>query len=161
MLIWGVLLKKETEKKAVVAGKARPAARQSAKPKEKKRALTADSLTSQAEQLFGAVNAVRQQIFGNEQAIRARVKQKVALEDAFTLLLKKNFEEEKRFLSRIRGDAARKQAHLKEKILSLERVTKIYEEKQAKIKEAEKRKSALKRELEKLNKMRASWDAYA
>lgn len=148
--------KKAVAQKAKAASQAKrankPKPRKGVKPKKGKSAGAAASLDQKAARFTAEINSLRKRIVENESALAKKIAEKIGAEDALNKLLMRSFEEEKVLLASIRSGSARKQESLKHKIASLESVTKIYEEKSARIEEARRKHAALKRQLELIEK---------
>ncbi len=135
---------KKTKKSA--KGKARP---------------TIGGLDKRAEELEAEVAKSRKAFLKNEFVLKKKVAEKNQVEGQLTTLLRKKFSAEKRSLAAIKASASKKQASLRMKISSLERINRIYAEKKAKIKGAKKRHNALKRQLDLLEKKAGELSVYA
>ena len=118
---------------------------------------TLNALEKRADELSAEVADVRKNILQNESLLRRKIAEKMRNEDKLKQLLKKRFAEKKSTLSRIKSTAAKKQARLKQKISSLERINKIYEDKRARIQESKKKYTELKNQLESLENQAGVW----
>ena len=83
------------------------------------------------------------------------------MEEELAAMLKQQFDEEKDLLASIKRKEQKREANLKVRIASLDRITRIYDEKKERLNEIKKRKAALKRELTRLAKQKEIWGAYA
>ena len=122
---------------------------------------TISGLDKMAEGLEAEVAKSRRDFLKNELALKKKVAEKNRAEGQLGTLLRKKFSAEKRSLAAINASASKKQADLKMKIASLERINRSYAEKKAKIKGAKKRHNALKRQLDLLEKRAGELSVYA
>jgi len=136
--------------------KARPKAKPR-KAKPSKPEPTVGSLEKNSIEIAAEITAVRKKILQNEIALKAKIDAKISAEESLQRLLMKSFKDEKSLLSRIKLGTAKKQASLKQQILSLERINKVYDEKKARITDAKKRHAALKKQLEMVEKKSGAW----
>ncbi len=118
------------------------------------------SLERKADELGAEIVAMRAKIVDIESAQRRKIAQKIELEDGLSALLRRNLSAEKAILSRIKTGAKLKEEHLREKIASLERVNKIFEEKKERVSAAKKRYAALKKQLVALEKQAEGLSSY-
>lgn len=138
--------KKAPARKAVTKKKTRPAAKTRAKAK--KPAKTAlGALDRKVAAIHAELGIARSAFEKNESLLSKKIAEKIRLEAGLNQALRKNFAMEKLLLASIRKDSAKKEAGLREQIASLEKVTKVYEEKKARIDQAKKRQDALKKQL--------------
>lgn len=120
-----------------------------------------DSLGKQADKLMLETDSLRNAIVNNENALKKNISEKAAAEAALNTLLRKRFAEEKAVLSSVKRSASRKQASLKQTISFLERINKLYEEKQSRISEAKKKHTNLKKMLAMLERQAGELKSYA
>lgn len=125
------------------ARKARPKKARARKPKP-------TDLEGRAAFLSAELRKVRTQMLQNESALAKLIAEKIGVEDRLNRQLMRTISEEKSVLAMVKRGAARKQASLKEKIVSLKTINKVYEEKKSRIAEAKRRQAALKRQLQSL-----------
>ncbi len=118
------------------------------------------SLERKAEELGAEIAAMRAKIVDVESAQRRKIAQKIELEEGLSALLRRNLSAEKAILSRVKTGAKLKEAHLREKIASLERVNKIFEEKKERVSVAKKRYAELKKQLIALEKQAEGLGSY-
>ena len=148
--------------KALAVSKKLPAVKKAvAKPNASAKNDNLSSLDRKAVELEAEVLKSRKAILDNELVLRRKISEKISAEDQLGALLRKKFSDEQALLSRVKAEASRKQSDLKQKISSLERISRIYVEKKARIKNAKKRHSSLKRQLELLEKQAGDLGAYA
>ncbi|MBN2067691.1 MAG: hypothetical protein JW744_04445 [Candidatus Diapherotrites archaeon] len=119
------------------------------------------ALKNEASKLGSELSAVRKKIMQNEAALKKRMSKKIELEDKLSDLLRSSYSSEKGALTRITRSASRKEAKLRAKLESLEKLDKIYEEKKARIIESKKRQAVLNKQLELLEKQAEIWGSYA
>lgn len=135
-----------------VRKKAKPV-RKRAKPKKTVAKQTGvNSLDFKIKELSSQITITRSQIMRNESVLGVRIFEKIKAEDSLGQILKASFLAEKQKLAALRSGTAKKQASLKQRISSLEKIEGIYEEKKAKIKAGKKKQVALKRQLDLLEK---------
>ena len=149
--------RKKAKKSPVTARKA--AKKHAAAPKSK--AMDIQSLERKASELAMALGETRKQIFENERVLREKIAEKIKLDDELNSILKQCFENEKSLLARIKGGAQRKEASLREQLASLERVSKIYDSKKARMLEDRKREAALRKQLSSLERKAEELGVYA
>jgi len=107
--------------------------------------------------LAGEISSARKKLSKNEASLKRKISAKAKAEDALRKLLRKKFSSEKSVLSRVKSSSAKKQASLKQKIVSLEKINQVYDEKKARIAEARRKQNALKRQLQLLEKQAGAW----
>ncbi len=122
------------------------------KPARKARPKKPDAtdLEGRAALLSTELKKVRVQMLQNESALAKLIAAKIGAENKLNSQLKRTISEEKSVLSMVKRSASRKQARLKEKIVSLKTINEVYEEKKSRIAEAKRRQAALKRQLQSL-----------
>ncbi len=139
--------------KAARRGRAKPrpakAARKRPSPEKK---ASVSLLDMKTKELAGKIKSTRNSILKNEAALKAKILEKNRAEANLNRLLKASFLREKAKLAMVKSGSARKQTSLRQRISSLERINKIYEEKKGKITNARKKQASLKRQLESLEK---------
>ncbi len=118
----------------------------------KAKKATVGSLEKKAAELAAEISGIRKKVLRNESVLRKKIAEKSRAEASLNQLLRKRFTAEKAVLARVKRSAAKKQASLKQRISSLEKVNRIYDEKKARISEAKRKQSALKRQLNSLEK---------
>ncbi|MBN1941608.1 MAG: hypothetical protein JW772_05500 [Candidatus Diapherotrites archaeon] len=118
----------------------------------------ANELETDSSDLTSKLNETRSKIFENEKRLRALIKKKSSTEDKLNTLLKKTYSNEKGKLERIKRKSAQEEADLKRRVDSLEKITRIYDEKRSRILEAKKRRAELRRQLARLDEATVGWD---
>lgn len=151
---------KNGAKKAKVKGKKaskkinaakKPASKKAAKKarvgKKKAGWRALGSLDRKAASVYSELMLARSAFEKSEALMSKKIAEKAGLEAELNSLLRKNFAAEKAILASIKKDSAKREAGLRTQIASLEKVTKVYEEKKARIDQARKKQAALKKQL--------------
>ena len=109
-------------------------------------------LEKAAEQTASELKDTRKQILENEKGLKALVSKKAGLEDSLNSLLRQKFGGKKRSLSAAKSRYKRQETGLKKRISSLSQVLEVYNAKRQKIESARKHYTALKKQLDSLNR---------
>ncbi|MDD5148506.1 MAG: hypothetical protein PHH08_03510 [Candidatus ainarchaeum sp.] len=116
-----------------------------------------EKLEGNAKSLVEKIGKIRTLIEENESSLKQKIGEKTGLEDKINGLLQADFESEKSALEQILNSSKEAEFSLKEKAASLQRITRIYDEKKTRILEAKKRQAFLRKQLERLNLQAREW----